>query len=63
MSDLDVNGISARLWRLPKQLLLALVNATALRPPASLRVRRRYLSKTYRDGNERWQRVVNVVRC
>jgi len=30
MSELDVNGISARLWRLPKQLLLALVNATAI---------------------------------
>ena len=30
MSEPDVNGISARLWRLPKQLLLALVNATAI---------------------------------
>jgi hypothetical protein len=30
MSEADVNGISARLWRLPKQLLLALINATAI---------------------------------
>ena len=30
MSEPDVNGISARLWRLPKQLLLALINATAI---------------------------------
>ena len=30
MSEPDANGISARLWRLPKQLLLALINATAI---------------------------------
>ena len=30
MSEPNVNGISARLWRLPKQLLLALINATAI---------------------------------
>ena len=30
MVEPDGNGISARLWRLPKQLLLALVNATAM---------------------------------
>src|SRR6185436_7529417 len=30
MSEPDINGISVRLWRLPKQLLLALVNATAI---------------------------------
>ena len=30
MAEPDGNGISARLWRLPGQLLLALINATAL---------------------------------
>jgi septal ring factor EnvC (AmiA/AmiB activator) len=30
MNERDHNGISARLWRLPGQLLLALTNATAL---------------------------------
>ena len=30
MAEPDRNGISARLWRLPWQLLLALVNATAI---------------------------------
>jgi hypothetical protein len=30
MAEPDGNGISARLWRLPGQLLLSLVNATAL---------------------------------
>jgi hypothetical protein len=30
MADPDWNGISARLWRLPGQLLLALINATAI---------------------------------
>ena len=30
MAELDRNGISARLWRLPGQLLLALMNATAI---------------------------------
>ncbi len=30
MADLDTNGIRARLWRLPGQLLLALINATAI---------------------------------
>jgi hypothetical protein len=30
MTDRDHNGISARLWRLPRQLLLALINATAI---------------------------------
>jgi hypothetical protein len=30
MAELDRNGISARLWRLPGQLLLALINATAI---------------------------------
>ena len=30
MADQERNGISARLWRLPWQLLLALVNATAI---------------------------------
>jgi len=30
MAEPDRNGISARLWRLPRQLLLALVNATAI---------------------------------
>ena len=30
MAKPDRNGISARLWRLPGQLLLALINATAL---------------------------------
>jgi hypothetical protein len=30
MAEPDSNGISARLWRLPGQLLLALVNATAI---------------------------------
>jgi hypothetical protein len=30
MADPDRNGISARLWRLPGQLLLALINATAI---------------------------------
>jgi hypothetical protein len=30
MADPDRNGISTRLWRLPWQLLLALVNATAI---------------------------------
>ena len=29
MAEPDGNGISARLWRLPGQLLLALINATA----------------------------------
>src|ERR1700747_1536962 len=30
MVEPDGNGISARLWRLPAQLLLALINATAI---------------------------------
>ena len=30
MADPDGNGISARLWRLPGQLLLALINGTAI---------------------------------
>ncbi len=30
MTERDHNGISARLWRLPGQLLLALINATAI---------------------------------
>ena len=30
MTEPDRNGISARLWRLPGQLLLALINATAI---------------------------------
>jgi hypothetical protein len=30
MAEPDGSGISARLWRLPKQLLLALINATAI---------------------------------
>ena len=30
MAKPDGNGISARLWRLPGQLLLALINATAI---------------------------------
>ena len=30
MAEPDDNGISARLWRLPAQLLLALINATAI---------------------------------
>ena len=30
MAEPDGNGISARLWRLPRQLLLALINATAI---------------------------------
>jgi hypothetical protein len=30
MAELDGSGISARLWRLPGQLLLALINATAI---------------------------------
>ncbi len=30
MAELDHPGISARLWRLPSQLLLALINATAI---------------------------------
>ena len=30
MADPDGNGISARLWRLPGQLLLALINATTI---------------------------------
>jgi hypothetical protein len=30
MAEPDSNGFSARLWRLPRQLLLALVNATAI---------------------------------
>ena len=30
MTKRDHNGISARLWRLPGQLLLALINATAI---------------------------------
>ena len=30
MAEPDRNGISARLWRLPGQLLLALINATAI---------------------------------
>jgi hypothetical protein len=30
MAERDGNGISARLWRLPGQLLLALINATAI---------------------------------
>jgi hypothetical protein len=30
MSEPDRNGISARLWRLPGELLLALINATAI---------------------------------
>jgi hypothetical protein len=30
MAEPDGNGISARLWRLPAQLLLALINATAI---------------------------------
>ena len=30
MTEPDRNGIAARLWRLPRQLLLALINATAI---------------------------------
>jgi hypothetical protein len=30
MAEPDGSGISARLWRLPGQLLLALINATAI---------------------------------
>ena len=30
MAEPDGNGISGRLWRLPGQLLLALINATAI---------------------------------
>src|SRR4249920_3620601 len=30
MAEPNRNGISARLWRLPGQLLLALINATAI---------------------------------
>jgi hypothetical protein len=30
MAEPDRNGISARLWKIPRQLLLALINATAL---------------------------------
>ncbi len=30
MAEPDHHGISARLWRLPRQLLLALINATAI---------------------------------
>src|ERR1700732_480655 len=30
MVEPDASGISARLWRLPGQLLLALINATAI---------------------------------
>jgi hypothetical protein len=30
MAEPDGNGISARLWRLPAQLLLALINSTAI---------------------------------
>ena len=30
MAEPDGNGISARLWRLPRQLMLALINATAI---------------------------------
>ena len=30
MTEPDRNGIKARLWRLPRQLLLALINATAI---------------------------------
>jgi len=30
MTERDHNGISARLWRVPGQLLLALINATAI---------------------------------
>jgi hypothetical protein len=30
MAEPDRNGISARLWRLPGQLLLALINATSI---------------------------------
>jgi hypothetical protein len=30
MAEFDGNGISARLWKLPGQLLLALINATAI---------------------------------
>ena len=30
MAEADHPGISARLWRLPGQLLLALINATAI---------------------------------
>jgi predicted PurR-regulated permease PerM len=30
MAEPDRNGISARLWRIPRQLLLALINATAI---------------------------------
>ena len=30
MAEPDGSGISARLWRLPRQLLLALINATAI---------------------------------
>ena len=30
MAEIDSDGISARLWKLPGQLLLALINATAL---------------------------------
>ena len=30
MAELDGNGISARLWKLPLQLLLSLINATAI---------------------------------
>jgi predicted PurR-regulated permease PerM len=30
MAEPDRNGISARLWKIPRQLLLALINATAI---------------------------------
>ncbi len=30
MAELSGNGISARLWKLPRQLLLSLINATAI---------------------------------
>jgi hypothetical protein len=30
MAEPDCNGISARLWKLPRQLLLSLINATAI---------------------------------
>jgi hypothetical protein len=30
MAEPDRNGISTRLWRLPGELLLALINATAI---------------------------------
>ena len=34
MAEPDHRGISARLWRLPSQLMLALINATTKRTSA-----------------------------